>query len=71
VLKIASSKNWPALSPFDKEAIAKNNYYFQRPLYQFIKKESHEKVAAFIAFEKSGKGLSIIRSSGYYPITSN
>jgi phosphate transport system substrate-binding protein len=68
VLKIASSKNKPAFSPLDEEAIAKNNYYFQRPLYQFIKKEVREKVAAFIAFERSDSGLSIIRSSGYYPV---
>jgi phosphate transport system substrate-binding protein len=71
VLKIVFSKNSPALLPFDEDAVTKNSYYFQRPLYQFIKKESREKVAAFLAFEKSDKGLAIIRSSGYYPVSSH
>jgi phosphate transport system substrate-binding protein len=46
-------------------------HYFQRPLYQFIRKGVHEKVAAFLAFEKSEQGLAIIRASGYIPAGSN
>lgn len=61
VLKIISSKS----------AAPDNPYYFQRSLYQFIKKGSREKVAAFLAYEKSTVGLNIIRSSGYYPVVLN
>lgn len=68
VLKIAASKNEKAVSPLDEQGIAQKKYFFQRPLYQFIRKESLKRVAPFIAFEKSKKGLSIIKASGYYSV---
>lgn len=69
VLKIAAEKNSKAVSPLDSLAIAKKEYFFQRPLYQYIRSGSANKVAAFIAFEKSKKGIDIIKASGYYPVS--
>jgi phosphate transport system substrate-binding protein len=66
VIKVAAAKGKKAVSPLDENAINKNEYFFQRPLYQFIKKQSSQKVASFIAFEKSEQGTTIIKQSGYY-----
>ncbi|OQP63859.1 phosphate ABC transporter substrate-binding protein [Niastella vici] len=71
VLKIVTSKNALAQLPSAPEAVIKNSYYFKRPLYQFIKKEAREKAAAFLAFEKSDTGRAIIRSAGYFPVSSH
>lgn len=68
VLKIAAAKNEKAVSPLDEQAIAKQQYFFQRPLYQFIRKGALKRVASFIAFEQSEKGLAIIKASGYYSV---
>jgi phosphate transport system substrate-binding protein len=68
VLRIASTRNSASISPLDSTAIVENRYFFQRPLYQYIRGASVEKVTAFIDFEKSSKGAEIIKSSGYYPI---
>lgn len=68
VLRIAGEKGKPAISPLDKQAILQHRYYFQRPLYQFIRAASWDKVAAFIAFEKGAGGQQIIQASGYYII---
>lgn len=67
VLKIAAPSD-RAVSALDEKAILNNEYFFQRPLYQFIRKKSAEKVASFIAFEKSDAGLAIIKAAGYYPV---
>ena len=67
VLRIAAAKDSAAISPLDSVAIAQNRYFFQRPLFQYIRAASAEKVTAFIDFEKSSKGMQIIRASGYYP----
>jgi phosphate transport system substrate-binding protein len=66
VLRISKGPG-KALSPLDAEVIASGKYYFQRPLYQYYRKESYEQVKPFIAFQKSSRGEAIIRSSGYYP----
>jgi phosphate transport system substrate-binding protein len=68
VLKIAAAKGKKAVSPLDENAINNNEYFFQRPLYQFIKKQSSQKVASFIDFEKSEQGIAIIKQSGYYAV---
>jgi len=68
VLKISKLKGVPAISPLDKEAIMAKQYYFQRPLYQFIPTTSWDKVSAFINFEKGSAGKKLIRESGYYII---
>jgi phosphate transport system substrate-binding protein len=68
VLKVAAAKNERAISPLDEQAIAYKQYFFQRPLYQFIRKESLKKVEPFLAFEQSEKGLDIIKASGYYAV---
>jgi phosphate transport system substrate-binding protein len=68
VLKIAAAKNETAISPLDEQAIANKQYFFQRPLYQFIRKESFKKVEPFLAFEQSEQGLAIIKASGYYSV---
>lgn len=66
VLKIAVAKDSAAISPLDSVAVAHNRYYFQRPLYQYIRSASAGKVSAFIAFENSETGRRIIKTAGYY-----
>ena len=66
VLRISAKIGQPAISPLDQQSIMQGVYYFQRPLYQFIPETSWDKVASFVAFEKSEKGRKIIQDSGYY-----
>ncbi|WP_312089744.1 PstS family phosphate ABC transporter substrate-binding protein [Chryseobacterium sp.] len=68
VLKIKESPTATAVSPLNPEAIKKRQYFFQRPLYQFIPVQSWEKVKPFIEFETKGAGRAIIENSGYYLI---
>jgi len=68
VLKVASSIGTKAISPLDEQSIAQRKYFFQRPLYQFIRRESAKKVQPFIAFEQSPRGLAVIKASGYYSV---
>jgi len=68
VLRIAGPGG-KAISALDEKAILNNQYFFQRPLYQFISMESAHKVSSFIDFEKSAEGLAIIKASGYYPVS--
>ena len=70
-LRIAANKQSNAVSPLDSTAIAARKYFFQRPLYQYIRGSSSDKAAAFINFEKSRKGIEIIRAAGYYPVLTN
>lgn len=71
VLKITQKIGERAISPLDKKAIKAQQYFFQRPLYQFIPESSWKKVSAFIAFEKSIAGQKLIQASGYYIISPN
>jgi len=66
VLKIVERRGEKAISPLDQEAINQRNYFFQRPLYQFVLAESWEKVRPFIAFERSAVGKKLIEDHGYY-----
>ena len=68
VLKIASLEGTKAISPLDERAIAERKYFFQRPLYQFIRRESVKKVKPLIDFEQSPRGLAVIKASGYYSV---
>ncbi len=68
VLKIYSQQSKKAVSPLDAKMIAEGKYYFQRPLFQYYKSTTYEKIKPFIDFEKSKKGLEIIKSAGYYPV---
>lgn len=65
-LNIKEGKNAVAVSPLDDDAIKKQKYFFQRPLYQFVPVSSWEKVRPFINYEKTDTGKEIIRKSGYY-----
>jgi phosphate transport system substrate-binding protein len=58
----------PSISPLDTKKISLGQYYFQRPLYQYFKKEQQQKLKPFLDFEKSSVGASIIKASGYYTI---
>jgi phosphate transport system substrate-binding protein len=60
--------NSEAISPLDAKKIASGEYFFQRPLYQYFRKSDFTKIEPFFAFEKSEKGVKIIRASGYYPL---
>lgn len=66
LIKIKEDKNGIAYSPNDLEAINNNNYFFQRPLYQFVVEESWPKVKPFVDFERSERGKAIIKEHGYY-----
>lgn len=68
VVKIKESLASAAVSPLDQIAIKNRQYYFQRPLYQFIPVTSWEKVQPFIEYETKGQGRAIIENSGYYLI---
>lgn len=65
-LRVSPAKGKPAVSPLEEKAILENKYFFQRPLYQFIRADSWPKVRAFIEFEKSEPGKAVIKASGYY-----
>lgn len=67
-LNIKPEADAEAVSPLDHEAIRQKKYFFQRPLFQFIPKESWNKAKAFIEFEKSAEGRRIISKSGYYVV---
>ena len=60
--------NSKAVSPLNAKAIASGSYYFQRPLFQYYKKNDYEKIKPFLDFEKSTVGAKIIKESGYYPV---
>ena len=68
VLSIYTDKDTRSISPLDSAMIAKGKYFFQRPLFQYFKVGSYEKVKPFLDFEKSEKGQNIIRSAGYYAV---
>lgn len=71
VLKIKENPSSGAISPLDQTSIKNRQYYFQRPLYQFIPVKSWEKVKPFIDYETKGTGRTIIEHSGYYLIHYN
>lgn len=66
ILKIKRDKNSIAYSPTDTKTINQSLYFFQRPLYQFVREESWQKVRTFIEFEKSAYGKELIKEHGYY-----
>lgn len=68
VLNIYRQKNTKAISPLDASMIAAGKYFFQRPLFQYYKTTSYEKIKPFLDFEKSKAGQKIIQSAGYYPV---
>lgn len=68
ILKIKETRDAEARSPIDPETINNSLYFFQRPLYQFVLKESWSKVKPFIDFEKSAEGKKMIEDHGYYII---
>ena len=68
VLSIQENDSSEAISPLDESKIMQHAYYFQRPLYQYFKKESYPKIKQLLDFEKGVTGLRIIKEAGYYPI---
>lgn len=68
VLLIYAGKNEKAVSPLDSSMIAAGKYFFQRPLFQYYKAISYEKIKPFLDFEKSDAGKLIIQQAGYYPV---
>ena len=67
VLTIYTDKGNKAVSPLDSGMISAGNYFFQRPLFQYYKASSYQKIKAILDFEKSEAGKKIIQVSGYYP----
>lgn len=59
-----------ARTPLEIEAVENGEYYFRRPLYQYILKTSYAKALPLLQFEQSAEGQRIIRANGYFPIKS-
>lgn len=68
ILNIKETATSKPYSPIDPETINNSQYFFQRPLYQFVLAKSWEKVKPFIDFEKSELGKKLIEKHGYYII---
>lgn len=68
VLTVYDKTNPKAVSPLDAPMIAAGKYYFQRPLFQYYKSASYDKIKPFLDFEKGFIGQKIIQASGYYPV---
>jgi len=68
VLPIYSENNPKSVSPLDAQMIAAGLYSFQRPLFQYYRAGSYDKIKYFLDFEKSTVGQKLIQSSGYYPV---
>jgi phosphate transport system substrate-binding protein len=68
VLNIYTGSNQMAISPFDSAMIAADQYFFQRPLFQYYRKNSYGKIKPLLEFEYSEEGRKIITLSGYYPV---
>jgi phosphate transport system substrate-binding protein len=68
ILPIYLNKKEKAVSPLDADMIAAGKYFFQRPLFQYYKAASYDKIKPFLDFEKSEEGKRIIREAGYYPV---
>lgn len=68
ILTVYDKINSKAISPLDAPMIAAGKYFFQRPLFQYYKSGSYDKIKPFLDFEKGIIGKKIIQSSGYYPI---
>lgn len=68
ILRISEKPGSPAVSPLDEKAILQHQYFFQRPLYQFIPAGSWNKVQPFIQYELSAMGKRLIQKEGYYII---
>jgi phosphate transport system substrate-binding protein len=66
LLSIYSNEHPFAVSPLNSKMIAEGKYFFQRPLFQYYKTTSFEKIKSFIDFEKSEAGKNIIKEEGYY-----
>ncbi len=68
VLYVSEHDSSLPVSPLDADQIAKGNYYFQRPLYQYYNVSNYDKIKHLLAFEQHTVGMNIIQQAGYYPI---
>lgn len=68
VLTIYQTLNTKAISPLDAGMIATGSYFFQRPLFQYYKKEVYGKIKPILDYEKSATGKQLIKAAGYYPV---
>jgi phosphate transport system substrate-binding protein len=68
VLTIYQTLNTKAISPLDAGMIATGSYFFQRPLFQYYKKEVFGNIKPILDYEKSDAGKLIIKAAGYYPV---
>lgn len=60
-----------AYSPYQSTEVVNGNYSLVRPLYQYFDGLPHGKSLEFIEMVLSEQGQDIIRSTGFYPITSD
>lgn len=69
ILKIYTENSRVAVSPLDEQKIMAGQYFFQRPLFQFYKTTDSAKVKPFLQYERTAEGLTLIKESGYYPVS--
>jgi phosphate transport system substrate-binding protein len=69
VLKIAKSKDLPAVTPLKTENVTTGLYPISRPLYQYVSGKPKGMILKFLQFELSEQGQKIVSDEGYYPIT--
>jgi phosphate transport system substrate-binding protein len=68
ILSVYANENEKAVSPLDSAMIAAGKYFFQRPLFQYYRTSSYDKIKPILDFEKSDAGKKVILKAGYYPV---
>ncbi len=69
VLSIALEEGAAAVSPLVEEDVLTGKYPIARPLYHYFNGKPAADTRAFLEFELSKEGQSILKSQGFYPIT--
>lgn len=66
ILKIAE-EGYRAVSPLELTSYEDLTYRFKRPLYQYVRRDAHNRAKGFLDFIQSGEGKNIILANGYFP----
>lgn len=69
VVDVAKDSRSKAFTPLKLENILNGSYPISRPLYQYFDGNNRAKVEAFIKYELSPEGVTVIQKDGFYPLT--
>lgn len=71
VLSVAKTRGAIAISPLNKEAVAKEEYPITRQIFQYLSNvpAKNSLMEKFLHFESSDEGRKIIEKSGFYPVS--